>query len=73
MFSNQARYNEKIAKVINISSNYKHHYDNLAHIKPAVDFSDHKHMKKVLKIATEKDRYARNVRALRLHELQKEN
>jgi|JI6StandDraft_1071083.scaffolds.fasta_scaffold1603425_1 hypothetical protein len=73
MFSNRGRYSEKIAQVISISSNYKRHYDNLANVKPAVDFSDHKHMKKVLQLSTEKDRYTNNVRKLRLNELKKEN
>jgi hypothetical protein len=52
MFSNQAGYTEKLAKVISLSSNYKRHYDNMARIKPAVDFSDQKHMKRVLKLST---------------------
>lgn len=74
MFSTSSgRYKEKIAQVINISSNYKRHYDNLAHIKPAIDFNDHKHMKKVLQLSTEKNTYSNNVRQLRLRELRKEN
>lgn len=73
MSRNQAGYNEKIAKIISLSSNYQRHYDNLNHIKAAVDFNDHRHMKKVLQLSTEKDRYTQNVRKFRLTELQKEN
>lgn len=73
MFPNQACYNEKLAKVISLSSNYKRHYDNMANIKHAVDFSDHKHMKKVLQLSSEKSRYTQNVRKFKLDELQKEN
>ena len=73
MFPNQACYNEKLAKVISLSSNYKRHYDNMANIKHTVDFSDHKHMKKVLQLSSEKNRYTQNVRKFKLDELQKEN
>jgi hypothetical protein len=56
-----------------LSGNYKRHYDNLTQMKHAVDFSDTKHMKHTLQLSIEKDRYTRNVRKLRLTELQKEN
>jgi len=73
MFSNQACYNEKLAKVISLSNNYQRHYDNMNNIKPAVDFSNHKRMKKVLQLSTEKSRYNQNVRKHKLNELHKEN
>lgn len=73
MFPNQACYNEKLAKVITLSSNYKRHYDNMNNIKAAVDFNNHKHMKKVLQLSTEKYRYNQNVRKHKLDELHKEN
>ncbi len=74
MKANRANYNnEKISKVIVLSGNYKRHCDNITHIKHVVDFSDHKHMQHTLKLSEEKDRYAHNVRKLRLTELQREN
>ena len=73
MKPNAGLYNEQIAKVINISSNYRRHYDNLNHIKPVVPFSDHKHQQKILKLSTEKNRYTQNVRKLKLDSLQREN
>lgn len=58
--------NEKLTQVINLSSNYKKHRENIATIKPVVDFTDHKHMKKALKLSSEKDHYTHNVRNLKL-------
>jgi hypothetical protein len=73
MRGNRAAYSEKIGNIIALSSNYKKHRELMAHVKPAIDFSDQKHMKKILKLSIEKDRYTHNVRNLRLTELQKEN
>ncbi len=70
----QAYYNnEKISKVITLSSNYKKHRENITAIKPVIDFSDHKHMIKALKLSKEKNQYTHNVRNLKLSELKKEN
>lgn len=65
--------NEKISKVITLSSNYKRHREVVAAIKPAIDCSDSKHMKKALKLSAEKDTYTKNVRQLKLKELKREN
>jgi hypothetical protein len=65
--------NEKMSKVITLSSNYKRHREVVATIKPAIDCSDTKHMKKALKLSAEKDSYTKNVRQLRLRELKREN
>lgn len=43
--------NEKISKVITLSSNYKKHRENITAMKPVVDFTDHKHMAKALKLS----------------------
>jgi hypothetical protein len=59
--------------VITLSSNYKRHRDVVAAVKPAVDFTDHKHMKKALKLSAEKDQYTHNVRNLKLSQLKREN
>lgn len=65
--------NEKISKIITLSSDYQKHRELVQHAKPVIDFSDQKHMKKVLKLSIEKDKYTHNVRNLRLTELHKEN
>jgi hypothetical protein len=65
--------NEKISKVITLSSNYKRHREVVASTKPAIDCSDAKHMRKALKLSAEKDTYTKNVRQLRLRELKQEN
>jgi hypothetical protein len=64
---NHAFYNnEKISQVITLSSNYKRHRDGVAAVKPAVDFTNPKHMKKALKLSAEKDQYTHNVRNFKL-------
>ena len=64
---------DKISKVISIRSNYKYHRQNIGTVKPAIDFNDHKHMDKFLKLTKEKDQYSHNVRNLKISELKKEN
>lgn len=73
MKPNPAAYSEKIGNIITLSTNYKKHRELLSHVKPVVDFDNQKHLKKVLKLSIQKDRYTHNVRNLRLTELQKEN
>lgn len=63
--------NEKISKVITLSSNYKRHREVVATSRPAIDCSDTKHMQKALKLSAEKDTYTKNVRQLRLKELKR--
>jgi hypothetical protein len=58
--------NEKMSTVITLSSNYKRHRAVVEAIKPAVDCSDNRHMRKALKLSAEKDTYTKNVRQLKL-------
>jgi len=51
MRGNRAAYSEKIGNIIALSSNYKKHRELVTTIKPVIDFSDQRHMKKVLKLS----------------------
>ena len=65
----KGNYNEKLSKVIAMSNNYQHHYDNLNKIRPVVDVNDHKHIKKTQELSNQKHRYAQNVRKYQLGRL----
>lgn len=52
MNQNKAAFNnEKLSKVIALSSNYKKHREIIASAKAVIDFSDEKHMKRTLKLS----------------------
>jgi hypothetical protein len=58
--------NEKISKIISLSRDYRKHRDIVTHIRPAIDFSDQKHMARIDRLAKEKNKYSTNVRNFQL-------
>jgi hypothetical protein len=60
-----------MSKIIALSSDYKKHRQIVANAKPIVEFSDIKHINKIAKLSTEKDKYWNNVRKLKINELKK--